>query len=200
MADWERPAEAERGLRLSVVIPVRDDSALLAGALAALRAQTRQPDEIVVVDSASADDSGEVARRAGAVVVTESVPGIPRATARGFDTATGDILLRIDADSRPPASWGEQLERHFVADPAPAAVQLPRRMRRAPRPPAWGGDWLGRLFAAAPALAGFTGPGRFSGAPFLRRALGRGLYRGGFSRVVRVVVGHPPLFGSNFAL
>ena len=37
-------------MRISVVIPVLDDARELAGCLAALAAQTRAPDEVVVVD------------------------------------------------------------------------------------------------------------------------------------------------------
>jgi glycosyltransferase involved in cell wall biosynthesis len=154
-------------LRLSVVIPVRDDAVMLAGVLAALRAQTRPPDEVVVVDNGSRDGSGDVARRAGACVIVEPVAGIPRATARGFDWARGDVLLRLDADSRPPATWVARVEEHFAFDPA---------------------------------LAALTGPGRFYGGPRLARVLGRSLYLGGYFTVVGAVLGHPPLFGSNFAV
>ncbi|MDZ4234822.1 MAG: glycosyltransferase, partial [Dietzia sp.] len=59
------------GMRLSVVVPVLDDAHELAGCLAALRSQTRPPDEIVVVDNGCADTSADVAREAGARVVSE---------------------------------------------------------------------------------------------------------------------------------
>jgi len=102
---------------VSVVIPVRDDAAMLTSCLAALAAQTRHADEIVVVDNGSTDDSASIARAAGARVVSESTPGIPRASSAGYDAASGDLIARIDADSLPPTEWiGYAVER-FERDP-----------------------------------------------------------------------------------
>lgn len=92
-------------LRVSVVVPVRDDAAHLRRCLDALAAQTVLADEIVVVDNGSTDDSAAVAQAAGALVLTERVRGIARASARGYDRAAGDVLVRLDADSVPPPGW-----------------------------------------------------------------------------------------------
>ncbi|MGE3194498.1 MAG: glycosyltransferase family 2 protein, partial [Microbacteriaceae bacterium] len=75
-------------MRLSVVIPVRNDAAMLATALESLGAQHRPPDEIVVVDNGSSDQSAEVALAAGARVVPQPVRGIPSAASTGYDAAT----------------------------------------------------------------------------------------------------------------
>src|SRR5690606_36495285 len=90
---------------ISVVIPVKDDAELLERCLGALRAQTDRPDEVVVVDNGSVDATREVATRGGAVCVTERRPGIPAASAAGYDAATGDVIARLDADSVPPDDW-----------------------------------------------------------------------------------------------
>jgi glycosyltransferase involved in cell wall biosynthesis len=103
--------------RISVVIPVLDDAGMLAICLAALADQTRPADEIIVVDNGSADDSVDVAARAGARVITESVRGIWPAAATGFDAATGDVIARLDADSVPSRTWLEQIEATFDTDP-----------------------------------------------------------------------------------
>ena len=102
--------------RVSVVVPSYNDAELLRGCLAALEAQTRPADEIVVVDNASDDDTAAVAIAAGARVVFEARRGILSATAAGFDAATGDLLLRLDADSVPPVDWIERIEAAFAAD------------------------------------------------------------------------------------
>jgi len=103
---------------VSVVIPVRDDAEMLARCLAALAAQTRPADEIVVVDNGSSDDSASVARSAGARVVAEATPGIPQAASTGYDAASGELIARLDADSIPPAEWiGYAVER-FERDPS----------------------------------------------------------------------------------
>lgn len=93
------------GPTVSVVIPVRDDAEHLRSCLAALAAQTRAPDEVVVVDNGSHDDSAAVARAAGARVVACAEPGIPAAAATGYDAAIGAIILRLDADSVPAPTW-----------------------------------------------------------------------------------------------
>ncbi|GAA5201399.1 glycosyltransferase family 2 protein [Microbacterium jejuense] len=107
---------------LSVVIPSLNDAEMLRHCLAALAAQTRAPDEIIVVDNGSDDDTAEVARAAGARVVLEPVRGVLRATAAGFDAATGDVVGRLDADSRPAADWAARIDRRFSADPTLTAL------------------------------------------------------------------------------
>lgn len=102
---------------ISVVIPVKDDSELLARCLDALSAQTRRADEIIVVDNASSDDSAAVALAAGALVLHSAEPGIPATSARGYDAATGDLILRLDADCVPPSDWIAELEVSFTERP-----------------------------------------------------------------------------------
>ena len=59
------------GHDVTVVIPARDDAVLLDRCLRALARQTREPAEVIVVDNASTDTTGEVARAHGATVVEE---------------------------------------------------------------------------------------------------------------------------------
>lgn len=112
-------------MRISVVVPVLDDAHELAGCLAALGSQKRAPDEIVVVDNGCSDNSADVARAAGARVVAEPVRGIGSAAATGYDSAVGEVIARLDADSRPGPDWLERIESAFTDDPELVALSGP---------------------------------------------------------------------------
>lgn len=114
-------------LTISVVVPSYNDAVMLERCLDALGKQTRPADEIVVVDNGSTDATVEVARAAGARVVTEPRRGIPQAASAGFDAAAGDVLGRLDADTIPPADWVARVERAFTDDPGLDALSGPGR-------------------------------------------------------------------------
>ncbi len=64
-------------------------------------------------------------------------------------------------------------------------------------------DWLERVEAALAAsgeLSAVTGPGDFYGGNRLTRWVGEHVYIAGYFWFVGWLLGHPPLFGSNFAL
>ena len=122
-----------RPLSVSVVIPVKDDDAELARCLGALAAQSRTPDEVVVVDNGSTDASAAVARSFGARVVRCDTPGIPAASATGYDAATGDVLLRLDADCVPDPSWVQTMADRFDARPDVVAFTGRARFIDGPR-------------------------------------------------------------------
>lgn len=106
---------------ITVVIPVKDDAALLTRCLSALAAQDRPADEIIVVDNGSSDDSADRARAAGARVVRCDEPGIPAAASAGYDAARGDLILRLDADCVPEPGWVRAVADAFAADADVAA-------------------------------------------------------------------------------
>jgi len=86
--------------RLAVIIPVHNGGEELRRCLQAVMSSATRPGEVIVVDDASTDGSGDVARRAGAQVVRLSAP--PRGPAfarnRGTEIAQGEILFFADAD------------------------------------------------------------------------------------------------------
>lgn len=118
---------------VSVVVPVLDDADALARCLERLGRQTRPPDEVVVVDNGSTDASVAVARAHGARVVTEPRRGIPQAAATGYDAASGDVIVRCDADSLPGRHWLERLVAPLEHDARLDAVTGLGVFRDAPR-------------------------------------------------------------------
>jgi glycosyltransferase involved in cell wall biosynthesis len=64
-------------------------------------------------------------------------------------------------------------------------------------------DWIERLerrFEGDSGLSAVTGPGEFYGSNRLVRRAGEVLYIGGYFWSMSWLLGHPPLFGSNFAI
>lgn len=110
---------------ITVVIPVKDDGALLDLCLTLLERQTRRADQVIVVDNGSSDDSAQVALRHGAIVLCQPEPGIGAAATLGYDAASGGIIARCDADSRPPADWLERIVAVLDAQPEAIAITGP---------------------------------------------------------------------------
>lgn len=105
---------------LSVVIPCLNDADLLRECLASISAQTTAPDEVIVVDNGSTDSSADVAKHLGATVVTEPRRGITWANAAGFNAASGDVMLRIDADVTLPPDFIDNVHRTWDMAEKPA--------------------------------------------------------------------------------
>jgi glycosyltransferase involved in cell wall biosynthesis len=102
-------------LTITVIVCAYNEAGYLPACLYSLRAQTRPADEILVVNNASTDGTGAVARAVpGVRVVDEPAKGlvVARETARRL--ATTDILAYIDADCRVPIYWLERLEQRFA--------------------------------------------------------------------------------------
>lgn len=115
-------------LRLSVIVCAHNEARHLAGCLHSLLCQTRLPDEVIVVDNASTDGTGDVARRLpGIDVVCEPRKGLVVARERGRVQASGDVLLYLDADCRAPIEWVARVERRFLRRPALVALCGPYR-------------------------------------------------------------------------
>jgi glycosyltransferase involved in cell wall biosynthesis len=103
-------------MKLSVIIPAYNEAKLIsrcvADVLAAFAANAAEDwtGEVIVVDNNSSDQTGELARRAGATLVFEPVNQISRARNAGARVAGGDWFLFIDADSfLKPATLGDLL-------------------------------------------------------------------------------------------
>jgi glycosyltransferase involved in cell wall biosynthesis len=84
--------------RASLVIPVRDGARTLGACLRAARAAMGPDDDLTVVDDGSLDDSGPLARRAGATLITTPPRGAAAARNTGAARARGRWLVFLDAD------------------------------------------------------------------------------------------------------
>ncbi len=85
---------------ISVIIPVYNDERYMRGCLDAIQAQSMLPHEVIVIDNNCTDNSIHIAKEYDFVnVVTENNQGLWHARNTGFSKASGEILLRIDADT-----------------------------------------------------------------------------------------------------
>ena len=98
-------------MRVSVVIPVKDGAGSLPALLDALARQTLPASEfeVVVVDNASTDATGQIARAGGARVVFEPVPNRSGARNAGVAAAQADLIAFTDGDCIPDPGWLEAL-------------------------------------------------------------------------------------------
>lgn len=83
-------------LEVSVVVPTRNASGMLEECLAAIVAS--EPNELIVVDGLSSDDTVDIARRYGARVLSDEGRGLPAARMIGAQAAHSRVVALIDAD------------------------------------------------------------------------------------------------------
>jgi GT2 family glycosyltransferase len=102
-------------LRVAVVVPNRDGRRWLPGMLAALRAQTRPADRIVVVDDGSRDDSVAWLR------TQEGVDVVARGRSGGFAAAVNDGVAAVaDCDAVALVNTDVELAEDWLARMAAA--------------------------------------------------------------------------------
>lgn len=85
--------------KLSVIIPTLNEGMYLPRLLDALVQQTSRPDEVIVADAGSRDDTVDVARARGAQVVRGGMLAVGRNA--GARAATGALFQFFDADVLP---------------------------------------------------------------------------------------------------
>lgn len=108
--------------RISVLVPTYRRPGDLARCLAALQAQQRPADQLVLVVRDGDDETRCFLATAtfGSVsplVVTVARPGVVAAMNAGLAAATGEIVAITDDDAAPRADWLQRIKRCFDANP-----------------------------------------------------------------------------------
>jgi glycosyltransferase involved in cell wall biosynthesis len=97
-------------VKVSLVATVKDAKAHVEAFLASIRAQTRPPDEVVIVDGGSRDGTPEILRRAADVtLVQEPGANIARGRNVAIRAAAHDVIAVSDGDCVLEPDWLERL-------------------------------------------------------------------------------------------
>lgn len=102
-----------KDLKVSVVIPAYNEEKYIEGCLKSVLAQSVKPDEIIVVDNNSTDNTAEIVRKYPVRLLKEINKGITPARNRGFNAAKYPIIIRTDADTIVPVDWVKKIKKHF---------------------------------------------------------------------------------------
>jgi glycosyltransferase involved in cell wall biosynthesis len=108
---------------ISVIIPAYQHALTLPACLNALLAQTAPADEIIVVDDGSTDNTPDLLadfEKRGVRVIRQENAGSNEARNRGFQEATGELLLFLDADVVMRRAMLERLEQALHKNPTAA--------------------------------------------------------------------------------
>jgi glycosyltransferase involved in cell wall biosynthesis len=129
-------------MMITVIVCAHNEERFIAACLHSLLAQSRPPDEIILINNASADGTGTVARTIpGVRVIDEARKGLVVARERGRLEARGDLLVYVDADCRAPLTWLSRVEDSFVRDRSLLALSGNYRF--------YDWDWWGRTLLRA---------------------------------------------------
>jgi glycosyltransferase involved in cell wall biosynthesis len=132
---------------VTAIVMTKNEEEMLPGCLETLA----WADEVLVVDSGSADRTVEIARAAGARVETHPYEGQGQQSNWAIDRASHDWIFLLDADERASEPLVGEVRGLLARDGGPPrnAYRIPRRSRflgRRIRFGGWGRDYVTRLF------------------------------------------------------
>ncbi len=101
-------------ISISVIIPTLNEESMLPGLLETILAE-RANVEIIVADGGSTDLTRVICNQFG-VTLIQSEGGRAGQMNAGAETASGEILFFVHADSRLPSNWTDQIMRLLATD------------------------------------------------------------------------------------
>jgi len=133
-------------MTINAIVCAYNEARHLPACRFSLLAQTRPPDEILVINNASTDDTGVVARDIArgvpnVRVIDEPAKGLVVARETARRAAHGSVLAYVDADCRAPLRWLERVEAQLARSATAVAVTGPYKF--------YDWDFLGRAIIAA---------------------------------------------------
>lgn len=115
--------------KISLIIPAHNEENYIVGCLeSAIKYSNGKFHEIIVINNNSTDRTKELALKIpGVKVVDEMDKGLTKARQKGLETATGDLLAYIDADTRLQPNWFKTAENFFIKHPQAVSLSGPYR-------------------------------------------------------------------------
>ncbi len=86
--------------KISVIIPCYKYAHYLKECIDSVKAQTYPVHEIIVVNDGSPDNTSEIARELGVILVEKENGGLSSARNAGIKVATGEYIMALDADDK----------------------------------------------------------------------------------------------------
>ena len=101
-------------MTISVIIPTLNEEDNIGVLLTALRQQTLRPEEVIVVDAGSSDETLARARSFPEVTVLTAAPPVGAQRQLGLERSGGDWCVFLDADTRPSPGFLERCLRSLT--------------------------------------------------------------------------------------
>lgn len=124
--EWRGMQQLDKKLSLSLCVCTKNRAAYLSALLASVASQTRQPDELVVVDNNSSDNTREIVaqyeRAFPIIYVNDNADTIAALRNRAIQESQGEIVSFTDDDCVLDANWLYFVEESFLRDPCIGAV------------------------------------------------------------------------------
>jgi len=107
-------------MKTSFIIPAYNEEKYIEDCLRSIYNLEGVEDfEVIVVDNNSTDKTAEIVNKKfpQAKVIKEMKKGPTWARKKGFEEASGDILVYLDADARVPVDYYRKLDKFYASDP-----------------------------------------------------------------------------------
>ena len=115
--------ETLRKMQISVAIPCYNGAACIGQSIEAVLAQSSSPDQVLVINDGSTDESQAIIERYPVTVIAhEQNLGLAAARNTAIQAAVGDILVFVDVDAFPARDFLEILSAYYTDDPYLAGV------------------------------------------------------------------------------
>lgn len=100
---------------ISIIIPTLNEQLNIGQLLESIQRQSLQPSEVIVVDARSTDNTRQIAQSFPSVTVLQRTANIAAQRNMGANTASGNILIFLDADTLLPENFLQAVVEVFDA-------------------------------------------------------------------------------------